>query len=873
MSARDPAALAPGQSAGMPGANAAATSVATASTDLALAPGVAVGPCALAGEWCWLETLAGAAQGPAELAPDAPWLPAPVPGTVAAAMRAAGRWDDSAPPPLHRHDYWYRVRFAGSGARTLRCNGLATLAEVWLNGELVLTTRHMFAAHQVSVQLAGDNTLHLCFRALHPWLRTQRGHSRWKPRMIVPPTLRAVRTTLLGHMPGWCPPVHAVGPWRSIELLDPASADPLHGVRAEASTQLDGTDGIIALALHFPGPAPAQARWLAAHGGSEVWGSLARTSEHVLAGTLRVPHARRWWPHTHGEPALYRVEARLGKQALHCAQVGFRTVEQDRDGEPGAFALRVNGERIFCRGACVSSHDLPGLADSDEAVGRWLRLARDAGMNMVRVGGVTCYPGEAFYRTCDALGLLVWQDFMFANFDYGADLQASRGLMDDAAREVGQWLQSTRAHPAIAVLCGGSEAEQQAAMLGTPRGDWRQPLFDELIPGLVARHRADVVYVRNSPSAGAWPFQPDTGVTHYYGVGAYQRPLADARLASVRFAAECLAFANVPCARTLREHGLNQPLHDPRWKARVPRDAGAAWDFEDIRDFYLRALYRVDPPRLRYERPARYLALSRAVVAELMTEVFSEWRRVGSTCAGGLVWMLQDLLPGAGWGIVDACGRPKSPWHALRAVWQPLQVLLTDEGLNGLHVHVINETAQPRTVRLTLRCLRDGEAVAAQAQQVLTLHPRESCRIAAAAMLDRFFDFTYAYRFGPPAHDVVLATLHADDDSAGAPLSQAVYLPDRSAAALAAPELRGSVECVQGQWWLHVGTRRFARWVHIEDHAFLPEQDWFHLGPGETRRIRLMHESGPAAPAGAIPSGEIYAINADRPASYDASAA
>ena len=173
--------------------------------------GIALADATLRGEWGWLQTLAGAAASPEALDAQAVWLPAPVPGTVATAMRAAGRWDDGAPPPLHQHDHWYRIRFAGHGRRLLRFNGLATLAEVWLNGRLVLTARHMFIAHQAEVDLAGDNTLHLCFRALYPWLRTQRGRARWKPRMITPPSLRAVRTTLLGHMPGWCPPVHAVG--------------------------------------------------------------------------------------------------------------------------------------------------------------------------------------------------------------------------------------------------------------------------------------------------------------------------------------------------------------------------------------------------------------------------------------------------------------------------------------------------------------------------------------------------------------------------------------------------------------------------------------------------------------------------------------
>lgn len=844
-----------------------------------LRPGIAVGPSRLEGDWTFLETFANAAAHPGELSETGHWLPATVPGTVAGALRAAGRWDETLPPPLHQHDYWYRLHFSGSGRRMMRFNGLATIAEVWLNGVNVLTTRHMFAAHQVEVELAGaDNVLHICFRAMHPWLRTQRGPVRWKPRMIQPPSLRTVRTTLLGHMPGWCPPVHAVGPWRDIELLDPAGADLTHGVRAELSSRLDQTTGVIALQLHFPGPAPAHGAFSAIGPDHAVWhGELRRTDAHTLTGTLHIRDAQWWWPHTHGTPALYHVDASVGAQVLACGNVGFRTITEDRDGEPGAFGLRVNGERVFCRGACVSSHDLPGLADSDEAVARWLQLARDAGANMVRVSGVTCYPGEAFYRQCDALGLMVWQDFMFANFDYGSDGNA--GLMDDARREVTQWLTSTRAHASLAVLCGGSEAEQQAAMMGVPRGAWRQPLFDTLIPALVAEHRPDVVYVRNSPSEGAWPFQADTGVSHYYGVGAYQRPLSDARLANVRFTSECLAFANVPCARTLVEAGLSQPLHDPRWKARVPRDAGAAWDFEDIRDFYLRELYAVDPPRLRYERPARYLTLSRAVVAEIMTDVFGEWRRSGSTCQGGLVWQLQDLLPGPGWGIVDARARPKSAWHALRQVWQPVQVILTDEGLNGLHVHLINETAAPRTVRLTLRCLRDGEAVAAEAVQTLTLAPRASRRLAAAELLDHFFDFTYAYRFGPPAHDVVMATLHdvetselngyMSGDMSDAPLSQSVYLHDRRADALRDPGLRASVACEDGTWWLTVSAQRFARWVHIEDHAYLPEAEWFHLGPGQSRRIRLMHDACGNATTGAIPSGEVSALNAPQPVSYD----
>ncbi|MDQ8307233.1 hypothetical protein Q3C47_13765, partial [Enterococcus faecium] len=158
----------------------------------------------------------------------------------------------------------------------------------------------------------------------------------------------------------------------------------------------------------------------------------------------------------------------------------------------------------------------------------------------------------------------------------------------------------------------------------------------------------DVPYVVNSPSGGPMPFSSNVGVTHYYGVGAYMRPLADARRADVRFAAESLAFAHVPQARTLGQHLLVPAVHSPLWKERVPRDRGASWDFEDVRDHYLQELYGFEPNKLRREDADLYLNLSRAVTGEVAEETYAEWRRHGSGCNGALVWTLQDLLPGPG---------------------------------------------------------------------------------------------------------------------------------------------------------------------------------------------------------------------------------
>ncbi|WP_174441016.1 glycosyl hydrolase 2 galactose-binding domain-containing protein, partial [Azospirillum formosense] len=626
--------------------------------------------------------------------PAGDWLPAPVPGTVAQALREAGLYRLGDPLPLHDRDVWYRTRLTGDGPCTLRFHGLATVAEVWLDGERILSSASMFQRHDVPVTLHGVHALRIVFRALNPVLRAQKGRGRWPVRLAEPAGLRAVRTTLLGHMPGWCPPVPAVGPWRPVELI--TEDGPLRVRSADMRAMLEGRDGRLSLTLaaEWTGSAPPPG-WLEV---GEMRAPLRWTGPGELRGAVRLPEVAPWWPHSHGRPALHPVRAVVGDERVDLGSTGFRRIER----EPGeGFALRVNGERIFCRGACWSSPDIVALPGTRDAYAPWLELARQAGMTMLRVPGIATYEADAFFDLCDEMGILVWQDFMFANFDYPAD----EAFFDVARREAAQFLDRVQAAPSLAVLCGGSEAEQQAAMLGLPRERWSQPLFDTVLREETERGRPDVPYVTNSPTGGPLPFAADAGVTHYYGVGAYLRPLEDARRANVRFASECLAFANMPEAGALP--GV-PAVHDPRWKARVPRDPGAPWDFEDVRDHYLRMLYGGDPMVLRYEDPDRYARLSRAVTGEVMEAVFAEWRRVGSLCAGGLVWMFQDVWPGAGWGVVGSGGVPKAAWHALRRAFRPVQILLTDEGVNGLAIHLLNETAEPVEAVLTLTALRRG---------------------------------------------------------------------------------------------------------------------------------------------------------------------
>jgi beta-mannosidase len=407
--------------------------------------------------------------------------------------------------------------------------------------------------------------------------------------------------------------------------------------------------------------------------------------------------------------------------------------------------------------------------------------------------------------------------------------------------------------PCLAVLCGSSEVAQQVAMLGLDPQLAHGPLYGELLPRVIRDADVAVPYLPSSPWGGDLPFRPDRGVAHYFGVGAYRRPLDDARRAGVRFAAECLAFANVPDEAT-------------PWKVGVPRDVGAGWDFEDVRDHYLELLFGLDPVQLRSVDPERYLELSRAVSGEVMAEVMGEWRRAGSTCRGALILWLKDLAPGAGWGILDHHGRPKVAYHHLRRALAPVAVWMTDEGLGGVDVHVANDRAEPLSARLRIALYLEDRLIE-EAVAPIGLGPGEALTRNVESVLGRFVDASWAYRFGPPASDVIVASLESDDGTETL-LSQAFRFPaGRPLRRRGAAEsgVSAALETDGVQLFVRVGAERLLYGVRLDVPGCVAVDDAFCLEPGHLRRIavtpRARAGAGARAAAGAPGSPALTALN------------
>lgn len=788
----------------------------------------------------------GAFQVPADAEQIAVWRDAVVPGTVAGVLVSGapgGVAGDALLQDFDDEDWIFRTSFAVPEVveprrLLLELDGLATVAEVWLNDTRVLESRNMFRSYTLDVShlVKAENQLCLVFRALNPVLAEKRPRPRWKTRLVDAQNLRYVRTTLLGRIASWTPKLKPVGPWRPVRLRQLTSGSV---ERFGFRTVMTQGRGQATFQGRLWAPASAPEVVLEVNGARHV---IETTRDgDCLDLTLQVSFDAPplWWPHTHGEQAGLDFALLVDGVKERSGVLRFRELELNR--ADGKVELVVNRTPVFCRGACWTISDLKTFQNDPVRLRGVLEAAKCLGMNLIRVGGTMVYEDDAFYALCDELGLMVWQEFMFANMDYPF---ADEQFRAEVTLEVTELLSRLAQTACVVAYCGGSEVEQQAAMVGLPKPEWSNEFVGETLPRLCAEHHPETVYFPSSPCGGDLPFHTSEGIAHYYGVGAYQRDLADLANARVKFASECLAFSNLPASRSLQAmFGSTHPApHQPGWKAGVPRDNAAGWDFEDIRDHYLKVLFGVDPIALRYSNLDRYFALSSVVTGEVMAQVFTAWRHPSNVCAGGIAWFFNDIVPGAGWGLIDSSGATKPAAFVLGQSLASRQVLLADRGLEGHAVALVNETASSCSGTLVVELWQHARVCTARAECAVSVGARGNFTANVDALLGHFHDTTWSYRFGPRKHEAISARWL---DAEGRLVSQAVRFVGGGAGAwVERCEVQTAFGEEAGQPFVEVKTDALLHFAQLDLRDCMALDNFVHLVPGQTYRLRFQKPDG-----------------------------
>lgn len=729
------------------------------------------------------------------------WLDAVVPGGIGAtpSLRDLAAEADT-------HAWWFRRKVVtGEGPQELRLDGVGTYAEVFLDGRAVASSNNAFRGQTLPLDVAtGQHELLVRVAALAEVVPPRKPRARWRSSLLPDATMRWRRSPHLGRIPSWQGAAPYVG------IVGEVTVGPARPRLGQVRLTREGTTGVVDVELTGPG---AVVRI----------GDVSRQG----SGRLEIAGARPWMPHTHGEPVTYELTVEHDGVVVETRRIGFCDIEiHDHDGVPEAV---VEGRGIFVRGACWVPTDAATWVDDADRVRRDLTALREAGMNAVRLTGTNRYEPSTFWDIAAELGILVWQDVMLATFDPPED----DAWLAELEAELRDQLGRLQGRPNVLAVCGGTETEQQPTLMGVAAQNMHMTAVHDLLPRVATEVLPCAPHVVSSPSGGPRPVSIAEGFSHYFGVGAYLRPLDDARSARVAFASEALAFAIPPERATVRtDHpaGITD-VRDVSWRDGVPSDRGVEWGFDDVTDHYVTALFGTTRADVEADR---WLDLERAAVADALTSTLAVWRSPASPTGGAFVLSHADLRSGPGWGLLDHRGEPKAPLLALGDTLAPTALLLVDHGLDGLWLDVVHDGPGALDATLRLAVFAAGERPTDTAE----LAVQGPTRLHVETALGGFRDLTYAWRFGERYY----RALHAElVDASGAVLATTTRLLAPPTTEPGDPGLRAEVvERTGTTLVVRVTAETLAEFVHLDAPGWRPTSGWFHLAPGQVREIRCV---------------------------------
>ena len=800
-----------------------------------------------------------------DAATSSDWIDVSAPGDTYLALHAAGRLPDPFADQNEAggawvvdREWWWRCDVAApqreAGDRlVLTFEGLDTYATVWLNGEVLGEADNMFRpfAFDVTDRLKSGGVNRLAVKFDPPADRLKAVTPPLWPGMgatVAVNKRNMVRKAQFGWGWDWGPTLPTVGIWRpaALEVRKPAGLEDVRfWTEALAADHREATVGV-EIAARAGDASLIAAITLLDPSGKIAAQAKASVVDGRAAAAFTLSEPQLWWTHDLGAPALYTLQVRLldGEAEVERRErrVGVRTIAIDQSpdpDEPGTsfFRFVLNGRPIFSRGACWIPASSFVAALGEAQYRPLLESMADGAMNMVRIWGGGVYEHDAFYEVCDQVGLLVWQDFMFACSLYPEDDPA---FVDSVAAEARYQITRLRNHPSMALWCGNNENQMMQDFQRRP-GTPEKPFlgaryYDEIIPEAVAALDPTTPYWPGSPAGGPHANSMLAGDVHDWTVWHGLPPVpVDRPVGRPNATPEGKAYTRYAedMARFVSEYGLHASPALETLKRAIP-EAELYYGSPALE-------HRIkDSPKDKVntllltstglpETLQQYVDFTQIMQAEGLKFGIEHFRRRMPHCAGSLIWQYNDCWPCVSWSLMDYNGFAKGGWFYTRRAYAPVLASFKDLGEGKVELWITNEGLGDLAdeVAIDLVDLSTGAVVA---------HDSVEARVAMNVS-QPVWTMPATWPVPTPAH-----ALHVRSANGGFPDNRIFFGAIKDLQRPSAPKL--DVEIAQAgphDLDITVSAPAYAYFTHIlVPHGWTRFSDnYFDLRPGERRTIKV----------------------------------
>jgi beta-mannosidase len=783
---------------------------------------------------------------------DSVWRPAQVPGDVHLDLMRnklipdpSYRENETKLQWIEKANWEYRTNLNVTPAMMKHSHldlvflGLDTTAQVFINDHPVLNADNMFRRWRIEAKPdlhVGDNMIRVEF---------QSDEKEGEKLAAADPTHESTRIPDKAYIRkaayeygwDWGPQLVTVGIWQPVylEIWDEARIDRV------AIEQQDINPNVAHLLAHveivsdgkFSGEVTLSCK------GSGAPHLLRQkvelhAGENAISIPVEITKPALWFPNGYGSQPLYDFEADLmdGGQTVDrkSARTGLRKIElrQNPDQWGRSFEFVVNGIPIFIKGFDVIPFDSFPTRVTEERYRRILDSARQSHVNMLRLWGGGYYESDTFYNLCDEMGIMVWQDFMFASSWYLGSVEWKDNVRAEAEYQVNR----LRNHPSIALWCGNNEVESvlNAFLGGLPANAqlqvWKNYLttFSGILPRVVAQYSPEIPYWPSSPSSN-YETTTDTfqvGDAHDWSIWHGREPFANYRKHFFRFNSE-YGFQSFPEMKTIESFTTPEDrtsIFTPVMLSHQKNNEGNSI----IHEYLLRD----------YSEPkdfASFLYVSQVLQAEGVKVGAEHMRRNRPRIMGSLIWQLNDCWPVASWSSIDYFGRWKALQYYARRFYSP--ILVSPDVADGkANVFVVSDKTLPVEGVLRARFLTMDGKVVLQESKAISLPP-----LSSASYLTFPFD-----SIAKEEQDLSKLVLAVDFSTGGEELSRnLIYLEPTKLVHLLPAKIETSIVPDGKSFSLVLSSKVVARDVYVTfgDLDVTVSDNYFDLLPGESYRIKL----------------------------------